>query len=70
MKEKLLAQLAEIFELEKINLNDEFKNIDTWDSLTALSIIALVDSEYKKKLTNGSFNEITTFDELVNIILN
>lgn len=70
MKEKLLAQLSEIFELEIIDLNEKFKNLDMWDSLTALSIIALADSEYKKKISNDNFKEITTIEELIKFILN
>ena len=70
MKEKLLAQLSEIFELEIIDLNEKFKNLDMWDSLTALSIIALADSEYQKKISNDNFKEITTIEELIKCILN
>lgn len=70
MKEKLLAQLSEIFELEIIDLNEKFKNLDMWDSLTALSIIALADSEYQKKISNDNFKEITTIEELIKFILN
>ena len=49
MKEELLDKLAELLEVEQVSLNDELQSFDEWDSLTALSMIALADSEYNKK---------------------
>ena len=44
---KFLAELSDIFEVSKIDLkkNNFFKN---WDSLTQLSVIALINSNFKK----------------------
>jgi acyl carrier protein len=69
MKENILNQLSEIFEQEINDLNVDFKDLEAWDSLTALSIIALADSKYKKKLTNDILKQLTTIDDLVNYIL-
>jgi acyl carrier protein len=69
MKENILNQLSEIFEQEINDLNVNFKDLEAWDSLTALSIIALADSKYKKKLTNDILSQLTTIDDLVNYIL-
>ncbi len=69
MKENILNQLSEIFEQEIYDINVNFKDLEAWDSLTALSIIALADSNYKKKLTNDILNQLKTFDDLVNYIL-
>lgn len=70
MKEELLDKLAEILEVEQVSLNDELESFDEWDSLTALSIIALADSEYNKKLTNNLLKEFKSIEDLVNFILN
>jgi acyl carrier protein len=69
MRENILNQLTEIFEQDINDLNVNFKDLDAWDSLTALSIIAFVDSDYKKKLTNDILKQLTTIDDLVNYIL-
>jgi acyl carrier protein len=69
MRENILNQLTEIFEQDINDLNVNFKDLDAWDSLTALSIIAFVDSDYKKKLTNDILKQLTTIDDLVNFIL-
>jgi acyl carrier protein len=69
MIENILDQLSEIFEQEINDLNVNFKDLDAWDSLTALSIIALADSNYKKQLTNDKIKQLTTIGELVNYFL-
>jgi acyl carrier protein len=70
MKEQLLDKLAEILEVEQVSLNDELDSYEEWDSLTALSIIALADSDYDKKLTNDIIKEFKTINDLVSFILN
>ncbi len=69
MKEELLNKIAEILEVDHVNINDNLKDFEEWDSLTALSIIALADSEYNKKLTNDLLKEFKTINDLVNFIL-
>ena len=69
MKEELLDKLAEILEVEQVSLNDELESFDEWDSLTALSIIALADYKYNKKLTNELLKEFKTINDLVNFII-
>ena len=58
MEEQLLDKLAEILEVDQVSLSDELESFDEWDSLTALSIIALADSNYNKKLTNDLLKEL------------
>ncbi len=70
MEEQLLDKLAEILEVEQVSLNDELDSYDEWDSLTALSIIALADSDYDKKLTNDIIKKFKTINDLVSFILN
>jgi len=69
MKDELLTKIAEILEVDHVNINDNLKDFEEWDSLTALSIIALADSEYNKKLTNDLLKEFKTINHLVNFIL-
>jgi len=44
--ENFLEQMAELFEVDSVNLQDEVIAFDEWDSLTGLSIISLADDEY------------------------
>ncbi|WP_353170639.1 phosphopantetheine-binding protein [Flavobacterium sp.] len=70
MKEQLLDKLAEILEVDQVSLSDELESFDEWDSLTALSIIALAHSDYNKKLTNDLIKEFKSINDLVSFILN
>ena len=38
--------IAEILEVESVELDNELASFDAWDSLTVLSIIAFCDSDY------------------------
>ncbi len=70
MKEELLNKIAEILEVDQVSLDDQLESFDEWDSLTALSIIALADSDYDKKLTNDKLKEFKSINDLVTFILN
>jgi acyl carrier protein len=68
--DELLKKIAEILEVKNVHLDDMLHEFDTWDSLTALSIIALADSDYNKKLTNESLKEFKYVKDLINYLLN
>lgn len=69
MKEELLNKIAEILEEDEITIEDELNGFDEWDSLTGLSIIALVDSDYNKTLSNDQIKQFVTVGDLVAFIL-
>ena len=41
-----------------------FRDLDEWDSLTALSLIAMADEEYSVKLTGDDIKTSTTIKDL------
>ena len=55
-------------ELEELTENTSFKDIDEWDSLTNLSLIAMIDSEYNVNLNSDDINNSETILDLVNLI--
>ena len=57
-------------EPEEINLSPgtTFKDIDEWDSLTNLSLMAMVDSDYNVKLNADEINNSDTLLDLFNLI--
>ena len=59
--EELVSKLAEIMEVDNLDVTKKFTDFDEWDSLTALSIIALLDSDYKTSMTG---KEILAFDNI------
>ncbi len=47
-----------------------FKDLDEWSSLTALSVIAMVDEEYDVKLSGNDIREANTIEDLYQLIAN
>lgn len=46
----------------------EYKTLNEWNSLTALSIIAMVDDIYNKTITGANLRACTTIEDLFNCI--
>lgn len=44
--EKLINKLAEILEVDNLDVSKKFTDYEEWDSLTSLTILALLDSDY------------------------
>ncbi len=47
----------------------KFKELDEWSSLTALSIIAMVDDEYDVIIKGNDITNSDTIQELFNIVV-
>ncbi|MEX1241322.1 MAG: acyl carrier protein [Cyclobacteriaceae bacterium] len=52
----------------KINDDTDFKNLDEWDSLIALSVIALADEQFQVTLTGDDIRNAKTVSDLYNRI--
>jgi acyl carrier protein len=48
----------------------KFRELDAWDSLTALSIMAMLDLKYKVNLTADEMQSANTLGELYSLIEN
>lgn len=55
-------------EASEFSINTKFREIDEWSSLTALSIIAMVDEEYKVKLTGEEIRKSQFLSDIYNIV--
>lgn len=53
-------------ELDVFSASTEFKELDEWSSLIALSVIAMVDEEYDVTLKGDDITESKTIEELFN----
>lgn len=49
--------------------NTNYKSLDEWSSLVALSIISMVDEEFDKRLTGADLRSMDTIEDLYNLIL-
>ena len=57
-------------EPENLNLSQEtiFRELEEWDSIVAISVIAMVDSEYGIKLTGEEIKNSKTVNDLFLIL--
>lgn len=71
MTEQLfLDTIADALELnrEQINMDDEFRTYQEWDSLTFLSLLTLLNEDFSLNLSISSFNNIQTWRDLYGIM--
>ncbi|MDJ0645812.1 MAG: phosphopantetheine-binding protein [Flavobacteriaceae bacterium] len=60
--------IAEILEVDDVNIEDELDSFDAWDSLAVLSIIAISSSEYNVTLTADEIETSDTISGLKDLI--
>ncbi len=53
-----------------IILDADFKALDCWDSITSLTLIAVIDGEFNVSLSGDDIRSATTIDDLYQIITN
>jgi acyl carrier protein len=61
-------EILEDTEIQEINKNVDFKNLDEWDSMTTLMLIAMVDEKYEKQINGKDIEESITLENLFNRI--
>jgi acyl carrier protein len=66
--ENFLNQMAELLEVDSVNLLDEITSFEAWDSLTSLSIIALADDEYSVTISAQDILNANTIGGLYQLI--
>ena len=68
---EFIENFAEQFddtELSEFTPETEFKALDEWSSLSALSIIAMVDEEYDVTINGDDIRNSETIEDLFNVV--
>ena len=70
MKEKLITALAEALEMDpqKINIEDKFRDYENYSSLSELSILAMLDTEFGIEIEMSEFNKFITVGDLIHLV--
>lgn len=70
MEKEFIAKIKEAFEIEdrELNMEDEFRIYNEWNSLAYLSIIAMLDDEYDIQIEEDSFKNYRTIADIYNAI--
>jgi acyl carrier protein len=68
MQNQFLSQIKEVLEIEdrEIFLSDTFRDFDEWDSLSRLSLIAMLDDDYEVAIEEEVFKTLLTLADLYN----
>jgi acyl carrier protein len=66
--EKFDSEIAEIFEVDFVNCDDQLSSFDCWDSLTILSIIAMANETYNVIITAAEVRNAFTIGGLKTLI--
>lgn len=65
--ENFASQFEET-DVEEITAETEFRALNEWSSLLALSVIAMVDEEYDVQLKGDDMRKADTIEDLYNIV--
>jgi len=67
-KLKFYQKLAAILDVEEVKAENVLADFESWDSLSALSILALADSEYGVTLRAEELRSAVTAEDLANLL--
>ena len=62
------GKLAQKLEEDVVRRDDVLEDFEAWDSLTALSIVAMVDEEYGVTIHSGDLLQIETAGDLEDLV--
>jgi acyl carrier protein len=70
MEEKFFTSFAEALEMEaaQIKPQDTFRDYENYSSLTELSVLAMLDSEFGIEIEMKEFNNYLTVGDLVQLV--
>ena len=67
-----INELQDALEIEdedqEITLETNLKELEEYDSLSVLSIIAMIDKNFSKQIPSADFANVTTVKSLINLI--
>lgn len=65
---ELFAEQFDDTDTDLFTADTVFKDLEEWDSLTSLSVIAMVDEELDKRISGENLNTCDTIGDLYNLI--
>ena len=70
MEQKFLDLVIDTLEIEDrdIQLSDNFRDFQEWDSLANLSLVAILDDEFGIVIDTERFKQMTTLQEIFDAI--
>jgi len=66
---ELIFALFEVTPRSEITASTHFKELEEWDSLMALEIIALIDEELNVSLSGDDMRSVNTIEDLYAVVM-
>jgi acyl carrier protein len=66
--EVLIEQLLDIFEIEEVDLAIVLRELDLWDSLSVISLLAVLDETYGINIGATELAEVFTVADLFTFV--
>ncbi len=66
--EEIYRKLADILQVDAVKPADVLASFEEWDSLSVLSVLAMVDADYQVNLSARDLVGVSTAQELVELI--
>lgn len=67
--EKFIEEFAEIIERDdKVNMEDDFRMYEEWNSLAILALLSLIDEEYGVNISSNQLEKMSTVKDIYNYI--
>jgi len=63
--EKLVEDLKEIFEVDDLDVSLSFSELDEWNSLAVLSVLAILDSDYRINISKKELDRFSSIAEFI-----
>ncbi|WP_375585628.1 acyl carrier protein [Cyclobacterium xiamenense] len=70
MENQFIDLLKEVLEVSELSLSDNFKELNEWDSLALLTLIAELDEQYGVLIESDELDKIQTVQELFDLVQN
>jgi acyl carrier protein len=65
MEDKFIMNFKAALEIKgTVSMEDEFRQLPEWDSLSHMSLIAMLDGEYNLQIENATFDKMKTVRDL------
>ena len=66
--EILTEQILDIFEIEDVNPSAALRDLELWDSLSVISLIAVLDESYGINIEVTELVDVITFADLFSFV--
>ena len=67
-KVKFYEQLAKILDIAEVKGADALRDFEAWDSLAALSVLAMADSKYGVTIKAEEIRSVSTAEQLADLV--